>query len=185
VKIFISGGCKNGKSSLAEKLSAQIRKPCTPVYYLATMIPADSEDEARIIRHQRDREGCGFLTIEAGRDILPSIDKCDSNGTFLLDSSTALLANEMFTIGGKVEPDAYKKVAEDLIQLLSQVNDVVIVSDYIYSDAILYDELTESYRRGLAYIDKRMASACDVVIEVCGGTQIIHKGELAMMQSAL
>jgi hypothetical protein len=52
----------------------------------------------------------------------------------------------------------------------------VIVSDFIYSDAFLYDDFTEAYRRGLAFIDKKVAELSDVVIEVCAGNSIIHKG---------
>ena len=53
--------------------------------------------------------------------------------------------------------------------------DIVIVSDYIYSDAILYDELTDAYRR-LAYIDRTLAAVCDVVLEVAFGSITLHKG---------
>ena len=182
VKIFISGGCKNGKSSHAQYLSKKMCEPHTPLYYLATMIPTDSEDEKRIKLHQHDREGWGFETIESGRDILAAIDKCDKSGTFLLDSVTALLANEMFASHGQIMPDAYKKVSNDLTHLLKRLNNVVIVSDFIYSDAFLYDKLTEAYRRGLAYIDRQMAVICDVVIEACTGNYIIHKGEEALKE---
>ena len=176
MKIFISGGSKSGKSMRAQQLSQKMRKPNAPLYYLATMIPADSEDETRITRHRQDREGCGFNTVEAGRDIVSAVDKCDRQGTYLLDSITALLANEMFMPDGRVEPDAYKKVADDLTSVLDRIDNMVIVSDFIYSDAFLYDDLTEAYRRGLAFIDRQMARICDVVLEACGGICIAHKG---------
>ena len=144
VKVFISGGCKNGKSTYAQDLSQRMQKPGTPLYYLATMIPRDKEDEERIRVHQLNREGCGFETIEAGKDILTAIDKCDTRGTFLLDSVTALLANEMFAPHGRVELEAHKKVAGELTLLLNLLNQVVIVSDFIYSDAFLYDKLTRA-----------------------------------------
>jgi len=41
-----------------------------------------------------------------------------------------------------------------------------------------YDELTECYRKGLAYIDRALAKACDVVIEVTFGHIITLKGEV-------
>jgi len=162
----------------AQRLSQRMRKPDAPLYYLATMIPTDSEDEARIIRHQQDREGWGFETVEVGRNILDVVNKCNRQGVFLLDSLTSLLANEMFMPDGHVEIDAYKRITGDLMQILNLIDDVVIVSDFIYSDAFLYDGLTESYRRGLAYIDRQMAGICDVVLEACGGVVIFHKGLL-------
>ena len=179
MRIFISGGCKNGKSSYAQDIAHKMRKPNTPLYYLATMIPTDKEDEDRITRHKKDREGYGFETIEIGRDIFAAMQKCDNRGTFLLDSTTALLANEMFPLEGSARPDAYKKVTADLLQLLDRINSIVIVSDYIYSDAMIYDEQTEAYRRALAHIDKKIAAACDTVIEACYGTFITHKGKHA------
>ena len=176
MKIFISGGCKNGKSSYAQILAQKIRKPGAPLYYLATMIPADGEDDARIDRHRKDREGRGFETIEAGRDIPRVLDRCDRHGAFLLDSVTALLANEMF-VAGEARPEAYLKVSGDLTRLMRYIDDIVIVSDFIYSDAFLYDDLSEAYRRGLAYVDRRAAAQCEAVLEICHGIYIAHKGE--------
>jgi adenosylcobinamide kinase/adenosylcobinamide-phosphate guanylyltransferase len=175
--IFISGGCKNGKSSYAQRISQKMRKAGATLYYLATMIPVDDEDDARIARHRKEREGCDFETIEVRRNIVDAIDKCYKQGTFLLDSLTALLANEMFPTADRIEFDAYKKVADDLTDILSKINDIVIVSDHIYSDAVLYDEITEAYRQGLAHIDKHIARLSDVVLESCGGNCIVHKGE--------
>jgi len=174
-RVFVSGGCKNGKSTFAQDLACKMHQKGESLYYLATMIPSGKEDDARIKRHQAEREGMGFTTIEAGRDILSAAVDC--SGTLLLDSTTALLANEMF-VYGEVRYFAYKKVAEDILQLLDRFSSTVIVSDYIYSDAILYDDLTEAYRRGLAYIDRQLAHHCDTVVEVSIGQITIHKGKL-------
>ena len=54
----------------------------------------------------------------------------------------------------------------------------MLVSDYIYSDALRYDEVTETYRRGLAAIDRKIAAISDVVLEMSGGNLIVHKGVL-------
>ena len=191
--VFVSGGCKNGKSSFAEELACWLRglegfserahnvRPYEgsdrPLYYLATMISTDNEDDERIKRHQDQRAGMGFATIEAGRDILAATEHC--NGTLLLDSITALLANEMFGIGwdGELRLLAYIKVADDVVRLLDRFESAVVVSDYIYSDAMLYDDLTEEYRRGLAYVDRELARRCDAVVEVCQGQVIGHKND--------
>jgi len=176
MKVFISGGSKSGKSCFAERLSLKMRKFDAPLYYLATMIPVDKEDDARIARHRREREALGFETIETGRDFNEAVKCCDARGTFLLDSVTALLANEMFAPDGAFEPDAHKKVSACLTGLLNRANDIVIVSDYIYSDAFLYDDMTEAYRRGLAHVDKQIARLSDAVLEICVGNCISHKG---------
>jgi adenosylcobinamide kinase/adenosylcobinamide-phosphate guanylyltransferase len=59
---------------------------------------------------------------------------------------------------------------------LSQVKNIVIVSDYIFSDACKFDSITEAYRRGLAMIDRELAKTSDLVLEACMGLFIAHKG---------
>ena len=90
---FLSGGAKNGKSSLAQEI---VCAQSGPRYYLATMIPHDDEDRLRIQRHLDNRAGMGFQTVECGTDILSSLSRMEPDGAVLLDSVTALLSNEMF-----------------------------------------------------------------------------------------
>lgn len=183
MKAFISGGCKNGKSHYAQELAVRMaRAQGLPLYYLATMIPHDEEDRARIRRHLREREGLGFETVERGFDICRCLDETTVSGKpvmregiFLLDSVTALLANEMFPPDGEPDRDAPQRLAEELAAFAAAVSGVVFVSDYIYSDAFIYDELTESYRRGLAFIDRRLAAICEQVSEVSYGFVKQHK----------
>lgn len=182
---FISGGCKNGKSHYAQEVAREMaQRQGVPLYYLATMIPHDSEDEARIARHIRERAGMGFDTIERGIDIcgcLPlggqaqsgmltsSGRPVDPKGVFMLDSVTALLSNEMFRDGGTADLGAPQRVAAELADFAHITGNTVFVSDYIYSDAMIYDDLTEAYRKGLALIDRTLADVCGRVAEVAYG----------------
>jgi adenosylcobinamide kinase/adenosylcobinamide-phosphate guanylyltransferase len=178
MKIFISGGCKNGKSYYAQHLAkCQQNGDTGALYYVATMLSADKEDDERIKRHREEREGWGFTTIEQQRNIEIILSKCDCNGSFLLDSLTALLANEMFRTDGSIYTDAYEKIAAGICTILDQIENIVIVSDYIYGDALPYDSLTEEYRKSLAVLDRLAAKHCDTVLEVCHTQVITHKGE--------
>ena len=176
--IFLSGGAKNGKSSLAQDLAVKLSGD-GPRYYVATMIPVDEEDRQRIRNHVADRAGMGFDTIECGRQILSCLDGVDRNGTFLLDSVTALLMNEMFR-GDEVDSFAGERCAEELAAFVRSVKNAVIVSDAIYSDAVRYDEITELYRTALAHADRAAAAACDTVVEMVAGQPIIYKGGLPL-----
>ena len=176
--IYISGGCKNGKSYYAQHLA---KAQGQPLYYIATMIPVDEEDEARIARHVAERAGWGFETIECGRGILSALDAADPAGSFLLDSVTALLANEMFPPGG-FDPDAPARVASELEAFLRRTRNTVLVSDYIYGDAAIYDEMSEAYIAGLAHIDRRLAAASSALLEVSAGRVICHKGDRARIE---
>lgn len=97
--VFLSGGCKNGKSTLAEQIAVHLSRPGR-LYYLATMIPHDEEDRARITRHVESRAGLGFQTVECGLSLEKGLQNADPEGSYLLDSVTALLSNEMFRPDG-------------------------------------------------------------------------------------
>lgn len=173
--IFLSGGAKNGKSTQAQDLSVSLCKN-GKLYYLATMIPTDDEDAARIARHISERDGMGFQTVEHGRRLAQYA--ADPEGTYLVDSVTALLANEMFLSDGSTDLAAAERVAEELCGFADRVKNAVFVSDYIYGDGRIYDEFTEEYRKGLAGVDRALAEKCDVVAEVMHGVPICYKGSL-------
>jgi len=175
MKIFISGGCKNGKSYHAQRLAKAQQTDL--LYYIATMKPADPEDDGRIIRHKKERGGWGFETIEQPVDIENILDKCDCRGSFLLDSLTAVLANEMFPPPDyTININAAGKIKDGLSRVMDKIKNIVIVSDYIYGDAAAYDETTEKYRRSLAEIDRFAAQNCDIVLEAAYTNVTAHKG---------
>ena len=176
---FISGGAKNGKSTLAQDIAVALAGGGR-LYYVATMISTGSEDDDRIRRHIADRDGMGFETVECFRNILDCLQTADSGGAFLVDSVTALIQNSLFPVEKNYEMDlpAANRCADELVEFAHAVRHAVFVSDYIYSDAERYSESTEMYRKCLADVDRRLAKTCDTVIEVSAGQFIIHKGDL-------
>ncbi len=181
MNVFISGGCKNGKSMFAQKVAAGLGGP---LYYVATMIPYDEEDHERIKRHLRERDGWGFKTIECGTEILNALDGLERGsdgkvkGTFLMDSVTALLLNEMFgsDFSKTGDPQAGERCASELHDFALSVQNAVFVSDFLYSDSAEYDEFTEVYRKGLSVVDRELAALCDSVVEICAGNKVYYKG---------
>lgn len=179
--VFISGGAKNGKSDYAQDLAVRLAAGGKH-YYVATMIPSDGEDRERIRKHLKSREGMGFETIEWGKNILSCLRNADPGGTFLLDSATALLMNELFPdpVNCEMDGTAGERCADELAIFARSVGNAVIVSDAIYADAARYDEVTEVYRKSLAHIDRTLAQVCDTVVEFVAGYPILHKGVLPL-----
>ncbi|MDO4745639.1 MAG: bifunctional adenosylcobinamide kinase/adenosylcobinamide-phosphate guanylyltransferase [Bacillota bacterium] len=174
MNIFISGGCKNGKSYYAQRRAKEMAESLgVPLYYIATMIPHDDEDRARIKRHISEREGWGFETIEQGLALTEILhnDDVDKNGVFLMDSVTALLDNEMFDEKGNIDEAAPERVKRDVLDFAAGTGNTVFVSDYIYGDAGYYSETVEGYRRGLAAADRALTEVCEEVIEIAYGTE--------------
>lgn len=177
MKIFISGGAKNGKSMFAQECAKKLFIE-EHLWYLATMEPRDDEDFARVARHRNERAGWGFKTAEWGRNIALHSEEIDCKGTYLVDSVTALLSNEMFCgMGGDINKSAPEKVAKELLDFSDKAKDVVFVSDNLFCDAAFYDEWTDSYREGLAFVDRALAEKCDIVAEFSCGQIIYYKGE--------
>ena len=117
----------------------------------------------------------GFETVELPKDVIKLNSICEEESSILLDSTTALLSNEMF-VGNKYNSEVYLKIVKEISKVLDKFHNIVIVSDFIYSDAWGYDEWTKTYRKSLAYLDRVCAGKCDVVLEVFYGNLIVHKG---------
>lgn len=179
--VLAVGGSKSGKSAFAQELAVKLSGDGKR-YYVATMIPADGEDRERIRRHVADRAGMGFETLEQGRNILECLNRADSRGTFLLDSVTALLMNEMYPDPAtwKMDPGAGERTAKSLAAFAGKIQNGVFVADDLSGDPVVYDPETETFRRWLARCQRGLAAVCDAVVEVTGGNPLIWKGEIAV-----
>lgn len=89
----------------------------------------------------------------------------DPGWSILLDSVTALLANEMF-LGGTLHPDAPQRVLAELTALSRAARHLVCVCDDVFSDGMRYDPGTVSYCRGLAQVCRGLAGQFDTVCQV-------------------
>lgn len=163
---LIIGGSKSGKSEIGEKIALGLNKD--KVIYIATMKPYDKEDEERIKKHIKNREGLNFITWEVHQNLYNIINKIQHEDTVLIDSITSLLTNEMF-IGNEIIKKPSEKILRNLKQIISKARNTVIVSDYIFNDSIQYDEVTENFKKELAVINKGLTRYCDNVIECSFG----------------
>jgi adenosylcobinamide kinase/adenosylcobinamide-phosphate guanylyltransferase len=179
MNVLISGGCKNGKTSFAEDIAVRLSGGGKR-YYVATMIPYDDEDRRRIALHIEERAEKGFETLEIPRDIGSAAGLGGADGTYLVDSVTALLLNEMYpgSFDAEADPAAAERCRNGLLRLAREAKNAVFVSDWLYSDAARYDEFTENYRRDLASIDRALAEVSDTVIEMTAGIPVCRKGRL-------
>lgn len=170
MKLLLLGGSKSGKSMLAQELTRAMGGRLT---YLATMEPTDGEDQARIARHRQERAGWGFETVEQAEKLQQCFGQIDPSGTVLLDSVTALLAQEMF--GHGFDGAAGERTAAELLALGEYASNVVYVCDQIFSDGLELEAWTETYRAQLGAVCRVLARYCDGVAEVTAGIPKWHK----------
>ena len=191
--ILVVGGAKSGKSMFAQNLSkslneslknpisgqldGEIEREVGKLYYVATMNPYDLEDLKRIENHLREREGYGFNTIEETLNMSKVSSLIKEEDTVLIDSITSLVTNYMFR--GK---EFYKDVSDDILsgilEIINNSKNVVIVSDYLFSDSIQYDCYTENFRKEIGVVNRKLAKIADTVVECSYGNIIYHKGKV-------
>lgn len=169
--VVVTGGSGSGKSAFAEDRVLSFGE--SRRIYIATMQAFDEESHRRIRRHRRMRSGKGFETIERYTELDELI--LPKNCVVLLECMSNLVANEMFREDG-FHPEVSEKITEGVRNLLSQAEHVVIVTNEIFSDGILYEGESEKYKEQLGQINCNLAEMADAVVEVVYGIPIWHKG---------
>ena len=175
--ILVTGGSGSGKSAFAESVVMGLKT--RPNLYIATMYPFDDECHRRIARHRLMRRDKGFETLECYTGLKDA--KIPSSGTTLLECMSNLLANEQFELGGTDE-EILDRIQQGIQNLKEQTDDLIIVTNEIFSDGCRYDAETVRYIRLLGNLNIRMAEEADAVTEVVYGISIRRKGEDANEQ---
>ncbi len=178
MNVLVFGGSKSGKSFFAQKIAQSLSKTF-PLYYLATMVPHDAEDLLRIQKHLYSRRNMGFITLEYGTNIEQAFAQINPKGTVLLESVTALLTNEMFSVNGDIDYGARDRVIHStqvLANYMKQGN-VVFVCDSLFSDGIDYNFATRYFQSVFAECQRNIASFSDLVLEIFVSKYIIYKGK--------
>ena len=189
---LVTGGSGSGKSEYAEGLI--LDSSCSRRFYVATMIAYGKEGRDKVERHRMLRQGKGFITIEKPRDVgrvmfeeheAGSGASSRADRALLLECVSNLAANEMFKEGtGKTEAGEQQggpiqrlshKIAEDIISLAGQVQDMVIVTNEVDRDGICYEPETMEYVRLMGCLNQKLASAADRVVEVVYGIPVLLK----------
>lgn len=199
---IVYGGSASGKSSYAESFAMSLQGEGR-LLYIATMYPykwntteLDPETMQRIERHRAMRADKGFDTVECYRHVEHIVAK--RQDVLLLECMSNLLANEMYLEqdsddGGLAETmsevekagvgmsetlsPVSKKIVQALVNLSTRVQDVVIVTNDVFSDggSLTYDESTREYVKNLAEINCALAREAATVTEVVCGIPVIVK----------
>lgn len=199
---IVYGGSASGKSSYAESFAMSLQGEGR-LLYIATMYPykwntteIDPETMQRIERHRAMRADKGFDTVECYRHVEHIVAK--RQDVLLLECMSNLLANEMYLEqdsddGGLAETmsevektgvgmsetlsPVSKKIVQALVNLSTHVQDVVIVTNDVFSDggSLTYDESTREYVKNLAEINCALAREAATVTEVVCGIPVIVK----------
>ena len=167
---LVLGGAASGKSEYAESL---VLKTALPRYYLATMQVWDAECAARVEKHRKMRAQKQFETVECPLD-LGSVN-LPARGTALLEDLGNLTANELYSPEG-AGPHTAEAVLHGVEIIASQCENLVIVSNEVFSGGADYAGDTDRYLLALARINNAVAARADNVCRVVCGIPVYYKG---------
>ena len=153
--IFIGGGVRSGKSSLALLLAEQAGPRRG---FIATAQAWDDEMRARIARHKDERDD-SWHTIEehlAVPDCLRAMTDCD---VVLIDCLTLWLTNLLLA----EEPDIQGRIAE-LIDVIDAVPfDVIVVTNEVGLGIVPANALSRRFRDEAGFAHQARAAAAQSV----------------------
>ena len=166
---LVTGGSASGKSAYAESLITAASG--APRLYVATMQVYDAEGEARVARHRAMRAEKGFETLECPEDLLHA--PVPAGCAALLECLSNLTANECF--GPVGFPGVTERILAGVERLAALAENLVIVTNEVFSDGTDYGETTEAYLRVLGALNRAVAARADRVIEVVCGIPSVWK----------
>ncbi len=184
----VTGGSGSGKSGYGEALLSRAEGE---KFYIATMEVFGREAERRVERHRQMRAGKGFITIEKPRgieEICLADQVCRGHPcAVLLECMSNLAANELFGTAEEMETSApgsserraeaaFLRIQKGILHLKDQCGLLVVVTNEIFSDGIVYGPEIQAYIRLLGRIDAWMAGQADQVTEVVYGIPLHLKG---------
>lgn len=172
--ILVTGGGASGKSEIAENICCKLSKGKKA--YIATMQQYDDECLERIKKHKRNRIGKKFYTIEKYTNIQDiNISLFD---TVIIECISNLVANEMFMNDNIKNENIAEHILNGIKKLYQCVNNIVIVSNEVFSDGTIYNDDMLQYISQIGKLNCMISNLSDVVIEAVVGIPLFLKGNL-------
>ena len=167
---LVLGGAASGKSEYAETL---VLRSALPRYYLATMQVWDAECAARVEKHRKMRAAKQFETLECPLHL--EAVRLPRRGTALLEDLGNLTANELYGPAGAGD-DAAERILQGLDALAAQCENLIVVSNEVFSGGADYAGDTYRYLLALARVNNALAARADAVVRVVCGIPVYYKG---------
>jgi len=171
-KIFlITGGARSGKSSYALDLAESLSDNRV---FIATCPTIDSEMTDRIQRHQEEREGRGWTTVESPMNLTSLFGgRIKEFDLVLIDCLTLWVNNLLFDHDRKNDPLTDAKVrmyCNELINKVKPLNVTLIcVTNEVGLGIVPDNHLARRYRDLVGTVNQAIGKAADQVTLVsCG-----------------
>lgn len=170
--VFVIGGTRSGKSDFALQKAIELAGK-NKKYFIATCPRIDDEIGERIARHQADRDGQGFETVEEQRDINSALKEMRCGSLVLLDCMTLWINNLLYDAsqkGGLVDEKTIEQRTLEIVETAKKRSlNLVSVSNEVGMGLVPADATTRKYRDLVGKCNAVMAGASNQVFLVtCG-----------------
>jgi len=160
--IFLVGGARSGKSSLAESLASKIG---APVIYIATALADDHEMTQRIEEHRRQRPQ-DWQVVEAPIDVEEALRSAPDGATVVVDCVTLWISNLMVERDG----DTIIGMVDSVIAAsVSRSGETIVVSNEVGSGVVPMHPVGRRFRDLQGRANQRLAKAARMAYLVVAG----------------
>ncbi|MCM8537358.1 MAG: bifunctional adenosylcobinamide kinase/adenosylcobinamide-phosphate guanylyltransferase [Lentisphaeraceae bacterium] len=166
---LVTGGCRSGKSTFAEKLLLQ---KSGPHVYIATCPNIDDEMDDRISKHQQRRESFGWDTVEEEVDLTRMVYQ--HNGSSILVECITLWVNNLLykseQAGELLTESEMVKFTKELLSMVQKVEgEVVFVTNETGLGVMPDNALARRYTDLCGRCNQMIATVADDVYFMVSG----------------
>lgn len=162
--ILATGGSRSGKSGYTQSLAESLPGKRAFVATCPRPSPADLEMQERVIRHQQDRLGNEWETIEEEVDLQRVLKGYPEVDVLLIDCLTLWLSN-MIHCSQDLNEDTITGICQEFIQLSKQRRGTVIfVTNEVGSGIVPENALARKFRDLSGRCNQAIAKGADEVI---------------------
>lgn len=174
--IYISGGSRSGKSYHAEQLATKISGKRS---YIATCPVIDAEMDARIAKHQQQRSGKGWATVEEPLNLAQALTDTTDSQVVLVDCLTLWINNLLYEaecINQTVTEEQIVSYCQQVITAArSGERTIIFVTNELGMGIVPADAISRLYRDLVGRCNQTIAAQADEVIFMVSGIPLIIK----------
>jgi len=178
---LVTGGNRSGKSGWAQTQAEAVAQATgAGLAYLATCPRLDTEMDDRITRHQADRTGRGWQTIEEELQLTEAIATLPAEQVLLIDCLTLWLNNLLYhqanDFGENHEDQAREQALALATACRQRSGPCFLVTNELGQGVIAADPLTRRFVDCSGRMNQTIAALADRVVLLVCGQPIIVKG---------
>jgi adenosylcobinamide kinase/adenosylcobinamide-phosphate guanylyltransferase len=171
---LIIGGCRSGKSRYA--LETASGTAGQEKIFIATLVPQDKEMEARIRRHQKERNQ-NWKTVETPLLLPEAIAEHDRPDSIIVVDCLTLWLNNLLMKND--DPETIDLQIHRLTQTLETTQcPVYLVANEVGSGIVPENRLARLFRDMAGFCNQQVAACADRVIWMVAGIPVTIKGDL-------